>query len=133
MSAEPLEVTICQVCGEVRRTASMVPDPDGGMRCARACKRNVGGRPPVGPPVLIRMPQELRDAIETRRRPGESLAGAARRLLAEAVEAHRREDAADLARDMLSTFVRTPEGYRARVGQVQIGKWRDRLDEITRT
>ena len=28
-----------------------------------------------------------------------------------------------LAADMLSRFARTPEGYRARVGQVQIGKW----------
>jgi hypothetical protein len=131
-SPEPSQVTICQVCGEIRRTTSMVPDPDGGMRCARPCKRNVGGRPPIGPPVLIRMPPELRAAVEALAMPGEKLAATTRRLLTEAVEARGREDVVGLAADMLSTFVRTPEGYRARVGQVQIGKWRARLSQATR-
>jgi hypothetical protein len=85
-SPEPPGVTICQVCGEVRRITSMAPDADGGMRCARPCKRNMGGRPPIGKPVLIRMPPELRAAVEARARPGESLAATARRLLASALD-----------------------------------------------
>lgn len=84
-TAGPAGVTICQVCGEVRRETSMVPDPDGGMRCAEPCKRNVGGRPPIGPPVLVRMPVELRAAVEALSQPGEKLAATVRRLLGEAV------------------------------------------------
>lgn len=32
-----------------------------------------------------------------------------------------------LARDMLSWFTRTSDGYRARVGQVQIARWEKQL------
>lgn len=42
-------------------------------------------------------------------------------------------DIADVAHQMLSTFVRTDDGYRARVGQVQIGKWQEQLDQAMAT
>jgi hypothetical protein len=32
-----------------------------------------------------------------------------------------------LARDMLSRFIKTSDGHRARVGQVQIGRWEKQL------
>ncbi len=34
-----------------------------------------------------------------------------------------------LARDMLSRFVRTSDGHRARVGGVQIAKWNEQLGD----
>ncbi len=36
------------------------------------------------------------------------------------------------AADMLSRFVKTSDGYRARVGQVQIGKWAEQLGDSDR-
>jgi hypothetical protein len=33
-----------------------------------------------------------------------------------------------LARDMLGTFIKTSDGHRARVGQVQIARWRKQLE-----
>jgi|SRR5580704_4793263 hypothetical protein len=35
-----------------------------------------------------------------------------------------------LACDMLSSFIKTSDGHRARVGQVQIARWRERLGVI---
>lgn len=43
-------------------------------------------------------------------------------LLAQAIE---------LGLDMLDAFHPTDSGHRARVGQVQIGKWKDRLDRLS--
>jgi len=43
------------------------------------------GRPPVGPPVLIRFPAQLRGRVEADARPGESFAAAVRRLVDEAL------------------------------------------------
>jgi hypothetical protein len=34
-----------------------------------------------------------------------------------------------IAEDILSRFTQTPDGYRARVGRVQFGKWRDQIDQ----
>lgn len=39
------------------------------------------GRPPIGAPILIRLPAETRDRIEARKRDGEALAETIRRLL----------------------------------------------------
>lgn len=36
-------------------------------------------------------------------------------------------DPLDIAEDILGTFVHTPDGYRARVGQVQIAKWSEQI------
>lgn len=86
MIAAPAElpgVQICEVCRQVRRETALVA-VEGGWRCADPC-RKPGGRPPVGPPVLIRMPLELRAAVEALAAPGEKLAATARRLLADAV------------------------------------------------
>lgn len=80
----PAEVEVCQHCRQLRRRSALAPVP-GGWQCREPC-RNPGGRPPVGPPVLIRMPQHLRDAVEALARPGEKLAATARRLLTAAVD-----------------------------------------------
>jgi len=80
----PAGVQICQRCGQVRRESALVSTAEGGWQCVEPC-RKPGGRPAVGPPVLIRMPAELRAAVEARSLPGESLAATARRLLADAV------------------------------------------------
>ena len=79
-------VQLCDTCGEVRRETALVPVDGGGWRCAEPC-RKPGGRPPIGPPVLIRMPVELRAAVEALALPGEKLAATARRLLTAAVTA----------------------------------------------
>jgi hypothetical protein len=39
----------------------------------------------------------------------------------------RTDGAAGVAIDILGRFTRTDQGYSARVGQVQIGRWRERL------
>lgn len=83
-AARPVGVQLCDTCGEVRRETALVPVDGGGWRCAEPC-RKPGGRPPIGPPVLIRMPVELRAAVEALALPGEKLAATARRLLAAAV------------------------------------------------
>jgi hypothetical protein len=41
-------------------------------------------------------------------------------------------DHLDIAEDILSTFVQTPDGYRARVGQVQIARWREQLRQAAK-
>ena len=41
--------------------------------------------------------------------------------------ADRVADLEALARDMLSRFVKTSDGHRARVGQVQIARWEKQL------
>jgi hypothetical protein len=38
-------------------------------------------------------------------------------------------DAAAVAADILARFTKVQDGYRARVGQVQIARWRDQLDQ----
>ena len=35
----------------------------------------------------------------------------------------------DLAREMLSTFIKVSDGYRARAGQVQIARWKEQLGD----
>lgn len=83
----PAGVQTCSRCGNIRRETALVPAAEG-WQCREPC-RKPGGRPAIGPPVLIRLQPELREAIEARARPGESLASTARRLLAEAVTAPR--------------------------------------------
>jgi len=83
-AARSVGVQLCDTCSEVRRETALVPVDGGGWRCAEPC-RKPGGRPPIGPPVLIRMPVELRAAVEAMALPGEKLAATARRLLAAAV------------------------------------------------
>jgi hypothetical protein len=34
----------------------------------------------------------------------------------------------ELAREMLDSFIKTSDGHRARVGQVQIARWQKRLE-----
>lgn len=36
-----------------------------------------------------------------------------------------------VAREMLAAFIKTSDGYRARVGQVQIAKWQKRIEGAT--
>lgn len=93
-SPEPAGVEICGNCHQVRHAAALVPAEGGGWRCAEGC-RHPGGRPPVGPPLLIRMPADLRASVEALREPGESLAATARRLLADAVAAAEGQGADD--------------------------------------
>lgn len=92
-SPEPVGVQVCASCGQVRRLAAMVQHDDETWQCAAPCRRP-GGRPAVGPPVLIRMPPELRAAIEALSLPGEKLAATARRLLGSAVAAASADQAA---------------------------------------
>jgi hypothetical protein len=91
----PASVRQCVRCRQVRRCTALVPvaaGPDGqpcdsaGWRCARPCSPP-GGRPPIGPPVTIRLPAELRAGVEALAEPGEKLAETVRRLLAAAVDA----------------------------------------------
>jgi hypothetical protein len=84
-SAEPVGVRECVNCHQVRRVSAL-RETARGWQCAEPC-RNPGGRPPVGPPVLIRMAPELRAGIKALGRERESLAATARRLLAAAVAA----------------------------------------------
>lgn len=63
---------------------------------------------------LKRAEQELRDA-RAQYRAAEHARTRARQL-------------EELAADMLSRFVRTSDGHRARVGQVQVGRWQATLD-----
>jgi hypothetical protein len=90
MSAEPVDVQICRKCRQVRRVTALVP-VDGEWQCAEPC-RGPGGRPAVGPPVMVRMPPELRAGVEELARPGEPLAATVRRLLVDAVAAARRRE-----------------------------------------
>jgi hypothetical protein len=41
-------------------------------------------------------------------------------------------DAAAVAEDILARFTRTDNGWSARVGQVQIRKWREQLDQAAK-
>jgi hypothetical protein len=41
---------------------------------------------------------------------------------------HHRDEMEELAAEILNAFTKGSDGYRARVGQVQIGKWRAILD-----
>jgi hypothetical protein len=84
-SAEPVGVRECVNCHQVRRVSAL-RETACGWQCAEPC-RNPGGRPVVGPPVLIRMAPELRAEIEGLALPGEKLAATARRLLSGAVAA----------------------------------------------
>ena len=84
-AAAEWEVRECGTCHQVRPVAALVQSGDA-WRCAEPC-RNPGGRPAVGPPVLIRMSADQRAGIEELGRDGESLAATARRLLADAVAA----------------------------------------------
>jgi hypothetical protein len=34
-----------------------------------------------------------------------------------------------IAEDILSAFTQTPDGFRARAGRVQFGKWRDQIEQ----
>jgi hypothetical protein len=58
---------------------------------------------------------------------GDQLAAGDSRGLARAASA----DLEALARDMLSRFIKTSDGYRARVGQVQIARWTEQLEQAT--
>lgn len=52
-------------------------------------------------------------------------------LLTRAVEeaATRLSELDALARDMLAAFIKTSDGHRARVGQVQIARWEKQLED----
>lgn len=55
------------------------------MATESAPGRNPGGRPTIGPPAKWALPAALRTELDAARRPGESEAAAARRLLAAAL------------------------------------------------